>query len=157
MFASHNHTSRTGIFAQNCLVLLVWQQLCWVYACCRPWRTSMQRPLSRVTMRDESVQTRFRAYPAARTKEAPLETTGDLCLDLGTSTHRETFPSILTPLQTYLSTIAVLSCHCAPCSHVPFLIVLSNHRSCARITEKPLAWALQKSSSENWHGLWFEE
>jgi hypothetical protein len=48
-----------------------------------------------------------------------------------------------------LSEIAALSLYCPHPSREPFPIVLANHRSFARVIEKLLAYALQKSRDEN--------
>ena len=54
--------------------------------------------------------------------------------------------------------MVVLSFPYSPISLMyPSSLFYQHYRRFARVTEKPLAWALQKSSSENWQGPWFEE
>jgi hypothetical protein len=70
--------------------------------------------------RAEDVQTRFRAYPGDPAEVPSLERAGDLSLDLSTHCQRETFSSIVTHVQTYLSKIAAWSYHYAQHFHVLF-------------------------------------
>lgn len=106
-------------------------------------------------VRAEGVQTQFRAYPDDPDRGHLSCESGGLSLGLGTY-HVES--DILVNCHTCTDILVenrrmVLSL-CPALSHT-LPLVLSNHRSCAGVMEKPLAWALQMRGSKKWHGPWF--
>jgi hypothetical protein len=82
----------------------------------------MHRPLSRAARVLRTSRHGFVHILVTRTEVPSLERAGDLSLDLGTHCQRETFSSIVTHVQTYLSKSAAWSYHYAQHFHVLFLL-----------------------------------